>query len=213
MSESVLSQNLQHLIKLHGNVSVSDLARLTKIPQPTIHHMLFGATKNPRKKALEALSRFFSVSIEQLVGEAKLPQVIPDHIKQNLQLKTVPVIEKKILQGWPKNKDRSNYKRELLIEKETTPNAFALLIEDSYMEPAFSANTLLIFDLARAPQDRDFTIVRTGDDNQILFNRLFIENNEFYLKQSLDDGNMQLIKLNKANDEILGILIEARVQY
>lgn len=208
-----LSHNLQQLMRIHGNISVSELARLTGIPQPTIHHILTGSTRNPRKKALEELSRFFSVSINELIGQEPLPAVIPDAVKENLQISTIPVIEWESLKKWPSETVKIQDTQEILIDKKIDKNSFALVMPDASMEPLFQQNSLLIFDSGKTPKDRDFVIVFLAKDGLVAFNRLFIENNTFYLRQGLEDGSIKLTKLDKPNDQILGTLIEARIQY
>lgn len=208
-----LSNNLQQLMRIHGNISVSELARLTGIPQPTIHHILTGSTKNPRKKALEELSRFFSVTINELIGQEPLPAVIPDTIKENLQISTIPVIEWESLKAWPSEAAAKQDRKEILIDKKIEKNSFALAMPDESMEPFFQKNTLLIFDSGKPPKDRDFVIVYLSKEDAISFNRLFIENNTCYLRQNMEDGSLKLIKIDKPADRILGTLIEARIQY
>ena len=213
MTEMTLSNNLQQLMRIHGNISVSELARLTGIPQPTIHHILTGSTRNPRKKALEELSRYFSVSINELTGQEPLPAVIPDAVKENLQISTIPVIEWASLKTWPSATIKTQDSQEILIDKKIDKNSFALVMPDASMEPLFQQNSLLIFDSGKTPKDRDFVIVYLSKEEIVAFNRLFIENNTFYLRQGLEDGSLKLTKLDKPNDRILGTLIEARIQY
>lgn len=208
-----LSNNLQQLMRIHGNISVSELARLTGIPQPTIHHILSGSTRNPRKKALEELSRYFSVSINELTGQEPLPAVIPDAVKENLQISTIPVIEWASLKKWPSEVIKTQDSQEILIDKKIDKNSFALVMPDASMEPLFQQNSLLIFDSGKTPKDRDFVIVYLSKEEIVAFNRLFIENDTFYLRQGLEDGSLKLTKLDKPNDRILGTLIEARIQY
>lgn len=213
MTEMTLSNNLQQLMRIHGNISVSELARLTGIPQPTIHHILTGSTRNPRKKALEELSRYFSVSINELIGQEPLPAVIPDAVKENLQISTIPVIEWASLKTWPSETVKTQDTQEILIDKKIDKNSFALVMPDASMEPLFQQNSLLIFDSGKTPKDRDFVIVYLSKEDIVAFNRLFIENNTSYLRQGLEDGSLKLTKLDKPNDRILGTLIEARIQY
>lgn len=208
-----LSNNLQQLMRIHGNTSVSELARLTGIPQPTIHHILTGATKNPRKKALEELSRFFSISIEQLIGQEPLPTIIPDGVKKDLQISAIPIVEWNVLKNWPASKADIRDNQEILLNKTIANDSFALIIPDDSMLPRFQQNTLLIFDSGKTPKDRDFVIVHLSKDNKIDFNRLFYENNSFYLRHDLGDGNLQLTKLDPSHDRILGVLIEERIQH
>ncbi|EHL31838.1 LexA family protein [Legionella drancourtii] len=213
MTEMTLSNNLQQLMRIHGNISVSELARLTGIPQPTIHHILTGSTRNPRKKALEELSLYFSVSINELTGQEPLPAVIPDSVKENLQISTIPVIEWASLKTWPSTTVKTQDSQEILIDKKIAKNSFALVMPDASMEPLFQQNSLLIFDSGKTPKDRDFVIVYLSKEEIVAFNRLFIENNTSYLRQGLEDGSLKLTKLDKPNDRILGTLIEARIQY
>ena len=208
-----LSNNLQQLMRIHGNISVSELARLADIPQPTIHHILTGSTKNPRKTALEKLSHFFSVSITQLMGQEQLPAVIPDAVKEDLQISTIPVIEWELLKDWPSSAINIQHARQILVNKKLARNSFALVMPNTSMEPSFKQNTLLIFDSEKTHKDRDYVIVHFARDNLIVFNRLFTENGIKYLKQDLDDGNFQLTKLDESQERILGTLIESRVEY
>lgn len=213
MTEMNLSNNIQQLMRIHGNISVSDLARSTGIPQPTLHHILSGSTKRPRKQLLEAVANFFSVSIEQLRGEESLPNIIPNIIKEELMLKTVPIISWEMLKQWPLVNIKDRGLKEILLNTQITDHSFALIVQNSLLEPLFSENTLLIFDHSKQPKDRDLVIVHRGEDVDILFNRLFIDNNYNYIKQNLEDGNAKLVKLDKNIDKIIGTLIEARVQY
>lgn len=213
MIEQTLSGNLQQLMRIHGNISVSELARLTEIPQPTIHHILTGSTKNPRKKALAELSRFFSISVEQLMGQEPLPAIIPDGVKKDLQISTIPIIEWDLLKNWPAGKVGIHDNQDVLLNKEVASDSFALLIPNESMLPRFQPNTLLIFDSGKTPKDRDYVIVHLVKDNTIEFNRLFSENNAFYLRRDLGDGNLQLTKLDPSHDRILGVLIEERIQH
>lgn len=206
-----LSDNLEKLMQIHGNISVSDLARSAQLPQPTLHHILSGDTKNPRKKALETLAKFFSVSTEQLLGNEPLPHIIPEIMKENLRLKTVPIIQWDMLKKWPKT--ATNDLKEVLLEKETGNNSFALIMEDTSMEPMFPQNALLIFDSGKLSSDRDFVIAHIARSDRIFFNRLFVDKNENFIKHELENGDVSLLKLDKKTDRIIGTLIEVRIQY
>ena len=206
-----LSNNLEKLMQIHGNISVSELARSTQLPQPTLHHILSGDTKNPRKKALETLAKFFSVSTEQLLGKEPLPHIIPEIMKESLRLRTIPIIQWDMLKKWPKTAAKNL--KEVLLDKEIGTNSFALVIEDSSMEPMFPQDALLIFDAGKPSSDRDFIIAHVARDDKIFFNRLFVDKSEDFIKQELENGDVSLIKLDKKTDRIIGTLIEVRIQY
>ncbi|MDX1901849.1 MAG: LexA family transcriptional regulator [Gammaproteobacteria bacterium] len=212
MSTQTLGDNLRYLIKLHDGVSILELAKRTKIPQPTLHHILNGETKKPRKKALDALANFFSISIDQLIGITPLP-IIPNALKESLKITTVPIIEWDMLKYWPQeNTTLSNF-NEIILDKKVDPNSFAIIMEDSNMEPLFPEKSLLLFNPSKTPKDRDYVIVHFAQDDAVIFNRLFVDNSGHYIKQNQEDGNAQLTKLKQGNDKIIATLFEVRLQF
>ena len=208
-----LSDNLERLMLMHGHLSVSTLARLTNIPQPTLHHILSGSTKKPRKKALEALAGFFSISIPQLIGLESLPHIIPNTLKEGLKLHSVPILQWDMLKWWPVDKINRPQLSEIILNQEISDHSFALVVQDALFDPLFSRNDLLIFDGERLPKDRDFVMAHIAGDDSIFFNRVFIDNDEMYMKQQAKDGASKLITLDKTTDRIIGTLIEVRIQY
>jgi transcriptional regulator with XRE-family HTH domain len=208
-----LSTNLELLMRIHGNLSVSDLARLANIPQPTLHHILSGATRRPRKNLLNKLAAYFSISVHELIGTDSLPINIPDSLQEDLKLKSIPIIEWDMVRDWPRNRaDKAHYET-LILKDETAKNSFALCMLDASMEPSFPQGSLLIFAAEKKPKDRDFVISYLSKTNTLLFNRLFYENQETYIKEDLADGNAALRKLDDELDRILGTLVEVRIQY
>lgn len=213
MSEVTLSANLQYLMKIHGGLSVSELARQTQVPQPTLHHILSGTTKNPRKEALASLASFFSISIAQLTGTLPLLSTIPDTIKRSLKLSTIPFIEWEAVKTWPVGKTISTDFKEIILDRVVHENSFALVMPDTSLEPIFPEKSLLIFDPSKKPKDRDFGIVHFSHNDNIMFNRLFMEGSECYIKQAQHDGNAQLVKIKPSVDKIIATLIEVRLQF
>ncbi|RAP35028.1 transcriptional regulator [Legionella quinlivanii] len=211
MKENDLITNLTHLMRIHGNLTVSELARLTQIPQPTIHHILAGSTKKPRKKALLAIANYFSVTQEELLGFTPMTIKISEELKSDLKIQTVPIIDWELLKSWPSC--FSDEDETLWINQHVSQGSFALIMNNSSMEPLFPLNSFLIFDVAKIPKDRDFVIVYRKGSDQILFNRLFIEQQNNFIKMQETSENMSLVKLDNKDDKIIGILIEVRIQY
>src|SRR5579862_3016503 len=154
MDDFNLGYNLEQLMKMHGDLSVSELARKTQVPQPTLHHILNGVTKKPRKQALEALAKFFSVSIPQLTGAIPLAPILTKTIKETLKITSVPIIEWEMLNKWPVVKNYSVDLKEIIIDKKVDQHSFAILMKDSSMEPMFPMSSLLVFDYGKLPKDR-----------------------------------------------------------
>lgn len=213
MKELTISHNLQTLLKLRGDMTLSDLAKKTGIPQPTLHHIIEGRTKKPRRQALESLASFFSISIPQLVGTLPLLPNIPDAIKESLKISTVPLINWEIAKSW--NRDNYDYTQfnEIILEKKIDRNSFALQLQDTSMEPLFQENSVLIFDPTKSPKERDFVLVYLAQPNSVTFNRLFIDGKHLYLKQDRSNGDAELRKLNIPKDKIIATLIQARLEF
>lgn len=213
MSRQTIGENLQRLLKLHGDLSLSDLSRETKIPQPTLHHIVDGKTKKPRRQALEALAKFFSITVSQLIGATSFSPTIPDVIKESLKISTVPLIDWCFAKNWDVNKHDLSKFDEIILDRQVDRNSFALQLENSSMEPFFQEKSILIFDPSKMAKERDFVLSYFYNSDSLIFNRLFIEGKNFYIKRDKEDGNAELIKLSLPNDRIVATLIEARLHF
>lgn len=208
-----LKDNLKKLLKKHDDLTLSELARITKIPQPTLHHLLTGVTKKPRRSVLEQLASFFGISIAQLIGNEPLSQpILNEFSKQRLNISTIPLLEWHDLKNWI-FANKADIKKEIVLDRSLSHQSFALIMNDSGLEPLIPLNALLIFDREKIPKDREFAIVYFEKTNQILFNRIFTEDSESYIKQSKNSEKMQFIKISPSTDKILGTLIELRLQF
>lgn len=212
MSNTLIINNLEHLMQLHGNLTVTELARLTSIPQSTLHHILSGVTKSPRKNALESLANFFAVSVEQLTGVKPLPNVIPDALKARLQINTLPILNWDDVKTWPTNRNACHHDNEIIFDKPISPDSFALVQSDSSKDPLFPADSLLVFEYGKQPADRSYAIIDLCDDSPIMFNRIFIDDHTTYIKQEHSDKSVGLIKLDD-HAKVIATLVEVRLQY
>ena len=213
MTTQILIENLQYLMSMHGDLSASELARKANVPQPTVHHILSGVTKNPRRQSLEALANFFSITISQLTGALPLNPTISTDLKESLKISTVPIIEWSMVKTWLENQKNLKELKEVILDKNTDQKAFALMMDNSSMNPMFPEKSILIFDPGKTPKDRDFVIVSISENDSLIFNRLFIEGADYFIKKDQEDGNSQLIKLRSALDKIIATLIEVRLQF
>ena len=207
-----ISENLQYLMKIHGGLSVSELARQTNIPQPTLHHILSGTTKRPRREALEAIAKFFSLTVTQLLDPSPCVSLIPEALKETLQITTLPVIHWDAILSFTAGERLHAHEKHIIIDKITGKNSFAVIMPDDSKEPLIPAHALLIFDTSAAARDRSFVLVQLHEDNRIVFNRLFMDGNDRFIKQQSPSGETTLIAL-KRHDNILASLIEVRMQF
>lgn len=205
--------NLEHLLKING-LSISELARETNIPQPTLYHIISGHTENPRNNVLAKLAKFFNISVEQLKGNESLPCLIPNIIKDQLNLKEIPIIPWELIKKYPLDLNSSEYLscKKIFFEKNTDSMSFAMEYKNLEISPIFDESTLLIFSPSLTPRDRSFVLVYLSDTDSVEFNRLFIDGNDYFLKKEINK-NISLIKIKSNHDKIIGVLIESRTVF
>src|SRR3990167_4732459 len=81
IEDTRIKESLAALMKAKG-IRESELARETGIPQPTLNRLLIGSTSNPTISTVEALTKFFGVTMEQLLGREPITskRSVPSHM-------------------------------------------------------------------------------------------------------------------------------------
>ncbi|MEQ4655669.1 S24 family peptidase [Providencia manganoxydans] len=62
-----LVENINVLMREKGVANFTELAKNTKIPQPTMHRLVSGDIKDPKYTLLKNIADFFKVSVDELV--------------------------------------------------------------------------------------------------------------------------------------------------
>ena len=190
----------------------SELAREVDLPTPTVHRLVTGKSTRPYRSSLEPIANFFSVSIDQLIGEEPLPNA-PDVQGKTLKQKKiieVPLLEWKDL-PYVYNPD---------VERETiaamadlSKDCFAVFMHDSSMEPQFSKGSILILDPNKQPNDRGYVLVKLSNTGIFVFRQIIIDAEHRFLKPLNPDLMATHMRLLDEEDEITGVLVEARQVY
>ncbi|MCH9763032.1 MAG: helix-turn-helix domain-containing protein [Gammaproteobacteria bacterium] len=207
-----LQENIKKLMIKHGNISVSDLAKATGLPQPTLYQLYTGVTENPRKKTLQALAHYFSVTVNQLLGKDALPAYLPEKIKAQLDLNTAPLLTWDDLYRWP---DHINFehKKEIFLDKQPNKQTFAINMQGASMAPVFPDGCLLIFDGEKPIKNNDCAIILIKKTNLFVFKKISTLKHCTYAKSinpTFDsDKSTQLTE----QDEIIATLLEARLTF
>ncbi|MGB6975874.1 MAG: S24 family peptidase [Gammaproteobacteria bacterium] len=191
----------------------SELARETGLPQPTMNRILNGDTEYPRKSAVETLSKYFSVTTNQLLGREPL-KIDNNSCSLPRPISKVLLIAWEDIPTWPESK--TNYQRNpgtctIPTYAKLSDQAFAIKLIGSSMEPRFPENTILIMEPARIPKDRAFVVAYLSD-SQVVFKQLLIDGKDMYLKSINSDLSHSIILMNK-NDVIKGVLAQALINY
>lgn len=192
-----------------NNMKASDLAREVNLPPPTIHRLITGKSSRPYKSSLEPIADFFSLKVEQLLGEEDLKS--KDHASSVYPIQTLPLIP------WDDlikiNSNNQPMYSKLPFIGQIGNNAFGTVLNDSSMEPIFSRGSVLIFDPALTPKDRSYVLVRLEGNHGFIFRQLLVDADHQYLKPLNPDLNVFKMRLLSAGDRVLAVLVEARQAY
>lgn len=190
------------------NLTESELSRQTGVGQPVIHRMASGETDNPKIETLKPIAKFFSISLEQLIGDAPLTNDYPNFYFDQ-KLTTLPLITLAQATSWL-NGQQINLHTQVQTDLKTSLSAFALQLKDSTMYPMFPDGTLLIIEPSQIPSHKDFVVVQIDDHPQAIFKQLLIDGKDRYLKSVNND--YPTLKMQK-KDKILGVMLQARIDF
>ncbi|MFN7097692.1 MAG: S24 family peptidase [Gammaproteobacteria bacterium] len=206
-----LSAILKKLL-FEKNMKAVDLAREVNLPQPTIHRLVTGKSTRPYKNSLQPIADYFSLSIEQLLGETESKDNPWQHNNSSNQqnIHTIPIIPWLSTQLLDSARNESKYS--IVTSGNISANCFALLVHDYSMEPLFAKNSILIFDSEKQPTDRSYVLVKLKDVEKPIFRQLLIDIDKRYLKAINPDLNPSLRELTN-EDSIIAVLFESRVSF
>lgn len=198
-----ISMILQDLIRNKG-VSISELARRTKIPQPTIYRIVHGKHQRPHKKTLESLASFFKVSIDQITGIEEITNT-----GGSSHTSKIPIFDCNTLINSQKI-ENTDFEY-IIYEKKIGQHSFALHMPDKSMEPLITKNSLLIIDPDKQPEYRNLVVVKLANFSDVLVRQLIKDAENKYIRPLNQDFNkFEMIMLTE-QDTILGTIIEARL--
>jgi len=193
-----------------------DLARKLNIPQPTIHRIVTGKSTRPYLSSLVPIAKYFSLTVDQLLGESPLPSELSDISAQEKYPLSVGKIKYIPLLLWEKlfaATSQQETKEKIPFLGNISEKGFATIMPDSSMEPTFPRDGILIFDPDKTPGDRSYVLVKLHDSQLPVFRQLLLDLNHKYLKPLNPDLNAFNMRLLEENDEICATLIEARRTY
>lgn len=213
MKNTKLRDNLKRLMKLHSKLNLSELARDADIPQPTLHHILSGSTKTPRRTQLEKLANCFSVSIKQLLGLEPMTNIFPTAVKEEFNLNLIPLISWSDAKKWPQIVCESGETEYIISNDLISQDAFALKIEESYGMPVFQKGSIVIFDPGVDPKNNDFILVNFEGSESVKLARMHLEESNIYVKRyDIEFVDVGLIPFHRYSDRILATAIESRIR-
>src|SRR5690606_25652695 len=112
--------------------------------------------------------------------------------------------------SWPEILLPSEVQSYVSTESNVSAEAFAVVVEDNTMLPRFPKDTILIIEPTLEPQDKDFALIRVGDDNKAQFKQVLFDGNDLYLKPLNDDFDVKRVQQPY---QILGLMVQALTEF
>lgn len=182
-----------------------ELSREVNLPPTTIHRLITGKSTRPYKSSLKPIADYFSISVEQLLGESPL-----DSEKNTTPYDSIHYIP--FIPWDALSNNNFSPSKKIPFSGILGSPGFATSVTDSSMEPQFSKNNLLIFDPEKKLYDRAFVLAEL-ENNIFIFRQLLIDGKNQFLKPLNPDLNICKMHLLRKKDRIIGVLIEARHIY
>jgi SOS-response transcriptional repressor LexA len=202
-------KKILHRLLDRKKMSITELARATDLPITTLHRISSGTSTRPYRKSLRPIADYFSLTIDQLTGE----KPINNEGETN---KTLPITKNLIeipLITWEEidfSDKNSVSKGTVITTNDMSKDCFALLMNDSSMEPTFLEGSILVFDPNTQEYDRCYALVNLFGQQVHVFRQIIKDANYKFLKPLNPDLIASQMYLMKALDAIIGVLVESR---
>ena len=202
-----ISKVLSQLLKSH-DLSESEFSRQSNIPRITISRLINRKTPNPRSSTLEAIAKFFKISVDQLLGKKSL-NVNSEKINSS-DLTSIPIVKWKDSENWKNTYDNYQNSDDVIFVTSKKDCLFALKTSGDAMWPNFPENTILIVDPTKEAKNKNFVLAYVKKDKEILFRQIFIEGSYKILRPI---NNIFPSRKIEDHDRIIGVIIETRHCY
>ncbi len=185
-------------------MSPADLARAVDLPTATISRLTTGKSTRPYRSSLEPIAKYFSIDVEQLLGEKPLESIAND-LPSNFTVSYVPLV------NWEQLEERNKDSHSCIpFVGKISKLGFATIMPDASMEPFIQIDSVLVFDPELNPKDRSYVLVKLHETNNYVFRQLLVDAEHKYLKPLHPDFSAFKMRLLSQDDEIVACLVEAR---
>lgn len=207
---SELSEVLNHLLKVSGNLSGTELARRVELPSATVNRLITGAVQDPRISTVKAVAQYFNISFDQLLGYAPLPKQFNLTHNRFAYTFQMPLFELQQVHKELKNEDttinRLTWQSNDNFEQ---ADLFAIKLEQANFEPTFLKGSTLIVHQKLAPQINDYVVVSI-QGKEATIRKYYTESGETYLYPLR--AELPVINANEDSVEILGVILESQAR-
>lgn len=182
--ETHTAKNIEFLIGKR-NITPTALADATKVPQPTIHRILSGESRDPKTSTLQPLAQYFGVTVSDLRDKdlSLGSGLVAAQPTASYHVNKIPVISWVQAGGFSEVVDDMPPGVSDTWEEVTVPvrrHTFGLYVKGDSMAPDFPDGTLLVIEPDMEAQPGDYVIAKNGGEATF---KLFVKDGpDYYLK-------------------------------
>jgi SOS-response transcriptional repressor LexA len=191
-----------------NNINVTELAKSINLPQPTIQRLVTGKTSDPKLSTLTLIANYFSITIDQLLGNTPIENISTNH---SYKIHTAPIVSWKTAIGIKDFFDSTeikNWKDWISIDIESSQFSFGLRTKPS-MEPRFINGSILTIDPNKKPVDGDLIIVHYVNTEEATIRELILDGPKHAIRSITDQSIEELTE----NIKVIGVVIQTRFSY
>jgi SOS-response transcriptional repressor LexA len=200
-----LSDNL-NILMAKNRLNSNGLARIVGVPATTIKRIRNNEQTNPTILTLLPIAQFFSISLDQLIGNE--PIVINDKESyKKSRIHKIPLLSWQECSDYA-SLDYSNISNFTYTERAVSAKAYALKIEDDDLD-FFPKNSILIIEPTILPASGDYVIIGNIEQHIAAVRKYIIEIDKIYLKPLVPGVDVATLT---DTYKILGIVIQYKLE-
>lgn len=198
-----LKENLTKLLASRG-LNPTEFASMARIPRATVQKLLDGLTENPRNITLTAITKFFDVSIENLL--------YGDVVKTAQEISQLPLLKRSEVDEWLAKGavTRTSSYHMLTTSRKVSDRAFAIVCNETG-SAVFRSGSHLIFDPNIEPSDDSYVLIKLFDHNEMLFRQISIDVGVTFVKSI--SSQLSSASRVRDGDKIIATLIQAQINF
>lgn len=201
MNQEELNQNLVANLKQlleETNLPLQEISALTKIPISTLYSIVNKTSCDPRLSTLYALSKFFNVTLSQLIGEISL----------NWKEINIPLITWNNLNSKKRSIDFNLCSNTKFISTQyNSSNPIFALVLNSKISHIYRENSILIIEITDTFYNGETAVISISFTTPTI-KKIVMEGPSVYLESITH--NLPLVEYTKDSCHIFGIIREVR---
>lgn len=192
-----LIKNINLLMHKRGITNVTELAKNSRIPQPTMHRLMAGEIKDPKYALLKRIASFFKVTVqdiaEQDLSHAQLEQNVSNN-PEKVNFKQVPVVGGAQLGNgghWVNMQYPVGHGDGYINWPTRDPDAFALRCSGDSMKPRIKDGEYVVVEPNHGYLPGDEVLVITRDE-QVMVKTFLYERDSEIMVMSVNEEHLPI---------------------